>query len=83
LPAYSSSGASGPECRRYELAAIGAAEQINDGPGRGLGASPDVRKDFDGVSIMQDATYDLSQRIAARTRELRAGQGLSLDELTQ
>jgi transcriptional regulator with XRE-family HTH domain len=33
------------------------------------------------ASIMRDAPSDLNQRIAERVRELRAGQGLSLDAL--
>jgi transcriptional regulator with XRE-family HTH domain len=33
------------------------------------------------VSTMQDTASDLNQRIAERVRELRAGQGLSLDAL--
>src|SRR5256885_8871022 len=33
------------------------------------------------VSIIKEAASDLNQRIAERVRELRAGQGLSLDAL--
>lgn len=36
---------------------------------------------MDNDSTMEEATSDLNQRIAARVRELRAGQGLSLDAL--
>jgi transcriptional regulator with XRE-family HTH domain len=36
---------------------------------------------MEGSSIMKDNASDLNQRIAERVRELRAGQGLSLDAL--
>lgn len=36
---------------------------------------------MDDVSIMQEMTFDLNERIAARVRDLRAGQKLSLDAL--